>query len=322
MIRKAVLLILFCFSVSLTHGSDRTIAPGAHAVDFSLPDSTGRTVSLSRFAGRSVMLVFWGTKNSYMTTHSRKVLSFIQEKSRQDPKWPVVVTILESAPDASVVREYTTGLPVLFDTDQKVYAAYGVILLPTVILLTPEHTVKAVVCYSSEFRDRLEHVVHNSSGRVSQPKARVPGSRHGASEKYVQMAGNFLRQQSYDLALSYVNKALKQDAKDARARTLKAYIILKQGAPTDAENLLRAVLADKAFRSARILLGRSLILQKKFAEAETVLNAIQGQDMLKSLALAECAEIYDKQGDPERAGRMRTAALKILREHDENILFP
>jgi peroxiredoxin Q/BCP len=42
----------------------KPLAPGAPAPDFSLPDDTGRTVSLSALRGKSVVLVFYPSDNT------------------------------------------------------------------------------------------------------------------------------------------------------------------------------------------------------------------------------------------------------------------
>ncbi|MGD0724981.1 MAG: thioredoxin-dependent thiol peroxidase [Spirochaetia bacterium] len=102
------------------------LTSGQKAPDFSLSDQDGRTVKLSAFQGRRVLLYFYPKADTPgCTTQSCAV-----RDARQDLK-KLKVDVLGLSPDAPEDQKkfdvkYSLGFPLLADLDHKVADAYGV----------------------------------------------------------------------------------------------------------------------------------------------------------------------------------------------------
>jgi peroxiredoxin Q/BCP len=105
---------------------DVMLTSGQKAPDFSLSDQDGRTVALSDFRGRKVLLYFYPEADTPgCTTQSCAV-----RDARQDLK-KLKVDVLGLSPDAPEKQKkfdirYSLGFPLLADLDHKTADAYGV----------------------------------------------------------------------------------------------------------------------------------------------------------------------------------------------------
>lgn len=105
---------------------DVTLASGQKAPDFSLSDQDGRTVKLSDFQGRMVLLYFYPEADTPgCTTQSCAV-----RDARQDLK-NLKVDVLGLSPDAPEKQKkfdvkYSLGFPLLADIGHITAEAYGV----------------------------------------------------------------------------------------------------------------------------------------------------------------------------------------------------
>ena len=141
----AALLFLLCGAVLagpervLTEGGGDTAIPGAStgpAADFSLPDLDGRQVTLGRFFGKTpVLLVFWATwcpeckaaipEINALTTgplaEKLQIFGLDFRESREK------VTL--------AVKSHGIRYPVLLDERGQAARAYGVVGIPTYILI-------------------------------------------------------------------------------------------------------------------------------------------------------------------------------------------
>ena len=101
------------------------LEPGDKAPDFSLPDDTGRTVSLSDFAGRKVIVYFYPAAMTPGCTTQACDFSESLDSLKRDGY--DVVGISKDAPAKLAKfreRDHLT-LPLLSDEDLAVHQAYG-----------------------------------------------------------------------------------------------------------------------------------------------------------------------------------------------------
>lgn len=129
------------------------------APPFALKDLEGRTVRLSDYSGRRVMLAFWQSHCS----HSMKSLPTWNALARdlKSTKFEVV-TVLFNGGDAKYVKSWYGPmgyrLPVLLAENETLAAAYGNNLVPCVFLVDERgRLVKKLVTQQSD--DKLRHEV-------------------------------------------------------------------------------------------------------------------------------------------------------------------
>jgi len=105
---------------------DVILSPGQKAPDFSLKDQDGKTVKLSGFKGKKVLLYFYPKADTPgCTTQSCAV-----RDARQDMK-KLKVEVLGISPDAPEDQKkfdvkFSLGFPLLADTTHETALAYGV----------------------------------------------------------------------------------------------------------------------------------------------------------------------------------------------------
>ena len=113
------------------------MTPGAPAPNFSLPDRSGRTYSLSSFTGRPLLIDFWATWCGPCRQTMPEVQNLHQEYGRQ--LQVVGINIEGNSTDVlSYLDEGGYTFPVLFDSgnwDSPVATSYGVSSIPRTFLL-------------------------------------------------------------------------------------------------------------------------------------------------------------------------------------------
>ncbi len=110
------------------------------APDFTLPSLDGRTVSLSQFRGKVVILDFWA---SWCPPCKREIPDFIGLQSSYGSRGLQIVGV--ALDDPAPVREFasTQGInyPVLFGTDETASLYGGISGIPTTFIIDARGTI-------------------------------------------------------------------------------------------------------------------------------------------------------------------------------------
>jgi peroxiredoxin len=137
------------------------VAVGTVAPDFTLPDTGGKRVSLSDFAGKVTLLTFW---SCYTDTCFTTVKVFEDLLARLGPLGLVAPTVCEEIPPAlaadnfaGLLQRCSTGQTVLIDAGREVRGRYRVRQLPTSILIGPDMKVVEIVRGVPPLRDPALH---------------------------------------------------------------------------------------------------------------------------------------------------------------------
>lgn len=101
------------------------LEPGEQAPAFSLPDDTGRTVTLSDFAGRKVIVYFYPAAMTPGCTKQACDFSESLESLRKDGYEVVGISKDKPAKLAKFREHDQLTIPLLSDEDLTVHTAYG-----------------------------------------------------------------------------------------------------------------------------------------------------------------------------------------------------
>jgi peroxiredoxin Q/BCP len=103
-----------------------TLAVGTDAPEFTVKDTNGNTVSLSDFAGKTVVLYFYPKDDTPGCT--KQACSFRDSISEYQNKDAVVlgVSVDDEASHHQFTQKYNLNFPLLADTDKKLIKAYDV----------------------------------------------------------------------------------------------------------------------------------------------------------------------------------------------------
>jgi len=131
-----------CFT-NLPSAEDPSV--GNPAPDFQLSDLDGKTVSLSDFQGKPVLLNFWAS----WCRPCRVEMPHIQQVNEEWADKGLVVLAINTGETPSEVkkfmRDYELSLPVLLDTKRVVTEKYEVWSIPTTIFIDKDGIIQAKV---------------------------------------------------------------------------------------------------------------------------------------------------------------------------------
>ncbi len=123
----------------------RVPAVGMTVEDFQLTDLDGKSVSLSQYRGKVVLLNFWATWCKPCTTEM-PAMQTTYDKLRD--KGFVVLAVNELEDDAKVrehIKQYGHTFPVLMDRDNKVANQFGVFGLPVSVFIDEKGVVQEYI---------------------------------------------------------------------------------------------------------------------------------------------------------------------------------
>lgn len=122
------------------------IYEGEMAPDFTLEGLRGEKVGLSEKRGKVVLLNFWAT---WCPPCRREIPSMVElYKKRKDNGLEMLGVNLDKIDRSGVEkfsREYGIDFPILLDPSGKVAALYGIVALPTTLLLDRKGKIRARV---------------------------------------------------------------------------------------------------------------------------------------------------------------------------------
>lgn len=148
------------------------VAIGSVAPDFTLSDTSGKSVHLSDFKGKVILLSFW---SCHTDTCFTTVKVFEDLLTRLGPLGLVAPTVCEEIPPALAADGYagllqrcSTGQRILLDPEREVRGRFRVRQLPTSILIGPDLTVREIVrgvppLRDTAFHSRIEQLVRSVS---------------------------------------------------------------------------------------------------------------------------------------------------------------
>lgn len=134
------------------------LAVGTRAPDFTVPDDSGRKVSLAALKGKNVVLVFYPGDD---TTVCRAQLCEFRDRWEQAKARNTVVYGVNPANErshASFRGKYNLPFPLLVDAGQKLGALYnanGIVVKRTVYLIGPDGSIR----YAKRGKPSVEEVL-------------------------------------------------------------------------------------------------------------------------------------------------------------------
>lgn len=163
-IRRISTLLAVAVGLSLSGcgvtGSDWKVAEGDQLQDFTLPDSSGKYVSLSDFNAKAIVLSRFATWCPPCQVELKSLQAEVWEKMKDNG----VVVIAVSNEDPETVRKYAEreGLtfPVLVDDDGEVAEATGGNSIPRTLLLDSNLTIRRLEIgfYEPKFREMIGQI--------------------------------------------------------------------------------------------------------------------------------------------------------------------
>ncbi len=289
-------LILFsCFLIDCLFPSDSSalidVKEGDSPKEIVLNDLKGETVNVSGYFGKkSVILLFWKlTTNKAFLNYSIDELRFLNDyyKEYHDKSGLEIFAIytpldFKDVPETeiSLVRSLieTNGIkiPVLIDRGFKYFRDYGVIALPSTVMVGKSGVIEFI--YSSFpmaahaiIADKIEELLGNVE--TAQKRAIVKKKKaETQAKKFYNYALHMSKRGLLEQALSALKKSLDLDPDDSWSHNLMGIILWKKGIyDKSMEEFRNAIALDKNNIAAHMNYTVLLIERNKYEEAEKIL---------------------------------------------------
>jgi peroxiredoxin len=145
------------------------------APDFRLPTLDGRTISLSDYRGKRVVLSFWASWCGPCRLELPVLRSFFNKTYQRDGDFEILAISVDESREAAEVAAAQAKLPfpVLLDSDKKIADAFGVQAIPALFIIGKTGYVE----YGGVgFNVRLEYILAGHLG--IDPKLLSSGEPH------------------------------------------------------------------------------------------------------------------------------------------------
>ena len=150
-------LVMAGCSTNLPSAEDPSV--GNPAPDFQLSDLDGKTVSLSDFQGKPVLLNFWAS----WCRPCRTEMPYIQQVYEEWSDKGLVVLAINIGESASRVEEflqrYNLYLPVLLDIRQVVAPKYNIIYIPATFLIDQDGIIQDKKIGPFQSKEEIEEML-------------------------------------------------------------------------------------------------------------------------------------------------------------------
>ncbi|NPA94238.1 MAG: redoxin family protein [Thermodesulfobacteria bacterium] len=277
-----ICLFIICESTRAESFPFRALHPGKSIPDVTFSSLSGDgTVSIHSFAGKPLVLVFWGGDLPAKKKRSSKVLSIIGKNLETLKKKNVSLLAVNAQNDSeSTMQEVLDAAgftaPVYVDSSRKAYGSFGIYVLPSVLFVNAEGKVTGGIGYSKDFDQRFMGEVDVMLGTKTRKELKAelnPVMKEMPKEE--------------KLALRHMNMGKTMQSKGMLEAAEREY--------------LKALELNPKLAPARVGLGCIYVEQDKLDEAIKELET--GLDQQPDLVEAEIclAKVSAKMGEVQEA---------------------
>jgi len=332
--RRVVLALSLIASAAVPVIAVSHLKPYDKAPGFNLPAvlPPGKRVSLEPL-DRPVLLIF-GEPYHQPTQEALAALKKVYKTVGLTEVDLPVYLILSQEPTpeqkAQLDAKEKIRAEILWDQDRKAFGDYGVIVLPSVVVIDKQGKISlALSGFPLAFSDIVEDALLFTVGRMTREEYESSRSGTGGAAKQDQsvarvhrlaaLAGQLMRRSSYELALERYREVLGLDGGylPARIGMARCFIQLNQ-LPQAYEQLEKVLQADQNHLEARLLMSWIEIRRggKEIDTAKWRLHWLLTVHPDHPQANYLMGVVYETQGDKDRALEHYKKAAQLLLEMD------
>lgn len=293
-----------------------------------LPDMQGAVIRTADLRGRTVVLIFgelYHDKTLAAWADLRQVLT--GDKLAGRDVTPLLIVGQNAPREALAARAAEAGVtcPILHDEDRRVFGAYRVAVLPSVVVLDADgRVVHAVAGYLGRFGDIAGDAILVSEGLLSPDRfeqtlhpedASEPSAEQSRAARLTSLGRQLARRGLPELAEEKYVEALELMPVYTPARLGLGGLYLRRGRLAEAELQFRTVLGgEPTSLDARIGLAYVQVLRggAEMGEAETALRGILAGNPAEARAHYLLGVIHQQRNELEEAAAGFRAAAEVL----------
>ena len=301
-----------------------SISGGERAPDFTLSSVEGKTISLSEYKGRIVVLVYWRTdqKRSLLAL---KDINDILEKLKGKKKVQVASVIAGSDNREEAMDIFTRnklGYPLLIDSDRQLYSDYGIRVFPSTVIIDREGIVAyAIPGHPLSYKTRLRGFIKKTLGEIDESELEETLSPHREKKdkaalealRLYNLALKFTDSGLLDLAINTAIKSVEAKPEMANPHILLGFLYLEM---KDADNALesfnKAIELAPQSHDAKTGLGGALILKGDIDRAIEILNAAAVVNPYPQMTYYELGKAYELKDEKDKSIEMYKKAIKKI----------
>ena len=325
--RSILIVLLFSFSFQDCLFPDESSAliglkEGDAPHEIILSDINGKTVSVSGYVGKKpVILLFWElTTNKAFLDYSLNALLYLRDMYNlyHDKHGLEIIGIYTPMEDKeipeqeigavrNIINDNKIPFPILIDRGFKTFKDYGVIALPSMIMIDKSGLIHFIYpSFPIAARSLITDKIRELTGVVELARKRQDTKKKEADTKSKRLyyyALQMYKKNLLEQALSALNKSIELTPDDSWAHNLMGIILWKKGSndPSMAE-FTRAIELDKKNIVAHLNYTVMLVNEGQYDEAEKFLKTSPTADInLKIRAHHLLGKIYMKTNRIDKA---------------------
>lgn len=256
-----------------------------------------KKVTFSYLKGQPFVVVFWGADIEEKMDRSAKTLQGVETLSPFFQQKKVKVFSVNIQGDVApvieqVVNQSQSNIDVYVDQDRKAYAALGIFIMPTILLVDKEGKVAEGMGYSHDIVDRLKGAVEVMLGEKTpeqvmaelRPEMKEIPEQEKKSRRHMDFGIVMRKRGQLEISIRELTKAIEIDPGLTQAHFELGCIYLEKGQLDNAEKAFdQALEKDPGSLRGRICKTK---LKREKGQAEEAVKDLQ-------VILQEYPEAYD-----------------------------
>ena len=320
------LIILFSFSLLFSPVAHAISIPvGGTAPDFTLNSIEGKTVSLSKYKGTIVVLIYWETGQIRSLLALEDGQDIFKRFKKKDVQVISLIAEIENQEEIrKIIKDYEIDFPALLDSDRQVYGDYGIRVYPsTVIIDKGGKLVYDIPGHAPTYKNTLEGYLLHILGEIDDEKLQEMLDPHKArkdkslleAERRYNLALNFTELGFLDQAIEAVKKSIEAKADIAKSHILLGFLLLEMKEADKAlEEFNKAIELDPDSHDAKTGLGGAFILKGDIDTALEILSAASTANPYPQMNYYELGRAYELKGEKDKSIKMYKKALEKIIE--------
>jgi len=329
-----IVCVLFFFLFSRSGSAEsfpfRSVKIGSRVENLSFTplDPGAPTVTLDKLAGHKLALVFIGADLAAKKKRSIKVLRALAEMQPTLNKDALTFLIVDVQNDPESLLEELLGqagldATIYRDQGRRAYAALGLYVLPSVLLVNENGVITGGLGYSRDFVQRLAGEVDILMKRRSREQVMADLNREMKSvpreqklaARHLRMGMTMRSKGMYESALREVEKALELESTLTEALAEKGCLLVEMDRVEAAVQALEAALdKDPSLVGAEICLARADARQGHVDDALADLQELLFRHSRNAELHFTIATLQEQKGDLKGAVTSYRKAYELLHE--------
>ena len=303
----------------------RKLSVGQALPEFSVTDSSGKEFRRAGGGERALLAVFLSAGQKRSTRAAEGIKDIVTKLGSSGSELDVLV-IFDDPNDPLGRSEQWKGVSarvrIIVDSDLALWGKFGLIVMPSVVICDTDNK---VVWIESGYgykaapivRARLKQAMGVEQGVSAEDAGKVRTVTNSTVEarvsRHVQMAKMLMGKRMFDMAASELGKAQELDPNSVELKVELGELYCRGEKPAEAIKLLSG--AEGATREVKarigVVLGWAHRKKNDLKSAEKLLLDAIALDPRSVRGLFELGQIYQSQGEPERAATTYRRALEL-----------